>query len=203
MEYWLSQFAPHAPYVILVGILVVSGFGLPIPEDIPLIIGGYLSATGYADPWIMFPMLFAALLGADAIVFHLGRRYGRHVPRIPILRRYLSERRLRRTEHALNVHGGKFIFIARFLPGLRTPAMFTAGTFKVPYWKFLLYDGSAATMSVPLIFFLAYFFEDQISRVKDWVAGGQIAAIGAVLLVIAVIVVVKLLFKRRIASAGL
>jgi membrane protein DedA with SNARE-associated domain len=144
----------------------------------------------------MFPLLFGALLGADAMVFHLGRKYGRHVPRIPILRRYLTERRLRRTEQAFNRHGGKFIFAARFLPGLRTPAMFTAGTFKVSYWRFLLYDGSAATLSAPTIFFLAYFFEDQLSQVKDWVASGQIAAIVVVVAVIAVFIAIKLWLAR-------
>ena len=71
------------------------------------------------------------------------------------------------------------------------------------YWRFLLYDGTAATLSAPAIFFLAYFFEDQLSQVKDWVASGQLAAIAVVLGVIAVIVVVKLWlarYSRRVAA---
>ncbi len=202
MEQWIEQVAPHAPYLIVIGVLLISGFGLPIPEDIPLIVGGYLAAAGYANPWVMFILSFAAIMGADAIVFWLGRRYGHHVPRIPILRRYLTAPRLRKAESMLNRHGGKFIFAARFLPGLRMPAMFSAGTFKVPYWKFLLYDGSAAAVSVPVIFWLSWAFADHIDAVKEWVASGQIIALLTIVLAIGVFILIKLYVKRRLAAAG-
>ena len=40
---WLSQYAPNAPYLVIFGILLLTGLGLPLPEDIPLVIGGALS----------------------------------------------------------------------------------------------------------------------------------------------------------------
>lgn len=202
MEQWLEQIAPNAPYLIIIGVLLVSGFGLPVPEDIPLIVGGYLSAMGYANPWIMFVLSFFAIIGADAIVFWLGRRYGHHVPRIPLLRRFLTAPRLRKAEIMLNRHGGKFIFAARFLPGLRTPAMFSAGTFKVPYWKFLFWDGTAAGISAPIIFWLAYAFADKINAVKEWIASGQIIALVTVALAIGVFVLVKVMLKRKVAATN-
>ncbi|MEX2545140.1 MAG: DedA family protein [Phycisphaeraceae bacterium] len=197
MEEWLTQFAANAPYVVVFGVLVLSGFGLPLPEDIPLLLAGYLAGQGYADPWIMFPGCFLAIVGADLMVFTIGRRYGHYVPRLPLLRGFLTEARLARTERQLHRHGGKFIFMARFLPGVRTAAYFTAGTFKIPYWKFLLFDGSAAAISVPAIVFLAYFFAHEIDRVREWVQEGQIAAIILVVLVIVVLAAIKLFFKRR------
>lgn len=197
MEVWLHQIADQMPYVAVLGTLVLSGFGLPLPEDVPLILAGYLCAFGYADPYIMFPACFIAILGADAMVFYLGRKYGHHVPKLPLLRRYLTEPRLAKTEEKLHAHGGKFIFVARFLPGLRTAAYFTAGSFKLPYWTFLLYDGLAALVSVPLILGLSYAFAEHIEEVRRWVWEGQAAAIGLLTLVIAVVVVVKLLIKRR------
>jgi len=147
MEEWLFQFADQGAllaYLSIFGVLLISGFGLPLPEDIPLIVGGYLAGIGVVNPWIMIPGTFIAIVGSDGIVYFLGRRYGHHVPRLPVLRRFLTEARLAKTEAALHKHGGKFIFMARFLPGVRTPAFFTAGGFKMPYWKFLLFDGSAA-----------------------------------------------------------
>ncbi len=203
MEQWITETAANAPYIIIFGVLLASGMGLPIPEDIPLVVGGWLAGTGRADPTIMFVGSFIAIMGADAIVFWLGRVYGHHVPKIPLLRRFLTPDRLARTEARLHRHGGKFMFTARFLPGLRAPAMFTAGTFRVPYWKFFLYDGSAAAISVPTIFFLAYAFAEHIERVKQWVASGQIVAIVTVLLLIAGFIAVKLVLKRRVAAADL
>ena len=197
MEEWLTQLAGNAPYVVIFGVLLLTGFGLPLPEDIPLIIAGYLAGNELARPWIMFPGAFIAILGSDLIVFTIGRRYGHYVPRLPLLRRFLTEQRLARTERQLHLHGGKFIFMARFLPGLRTAAFFTAGTFKIPYWKFLLFDGSAAAISVPTIFWLAYFFAHELDQVRQWIVEGQAAAIAAVVLVIAGMVLAKWLLRRR------
>lgn len=199
MEQWLQQVGEQSPYIVIVGVLLVSGFGLPLPEDIPLIVAGYLCGAGYADIWIMLPAAFLAIIGADAIVYSLGRRYGHHVPKLPLLRRFLTEDRVAKTEAQLHKHGGKFIFMARFLPGIRTAAFFSAGVFKVPYWKFFLYDGAAALISVPAIVLLAYYFAHQIERVKQWVEDGSLVAISVMALAVVVMVVAKRLFKRRIA----
>ena len=197
MQEWLFQFADQAPYIAIFGVLLLTGFGLPLPEDIPLIIAGYLAGTGAADPWIMFPGVFIMILGSDMIVYSLGRRYGHHVPRLPVLRRFLTDARLARTERKLHQHGGKFIFMARFLPGLRTASFFTSGTFKIPVWKFLLYDGSAAAISVPTILALAYVFSHQIDRVFQTVREAQMAAAAAILLVIGALLLVRWWLRRR------
>ncbi|MFP4145537.1 MAG: DedA family protein [Phycisphaeraceae bacterium] len=201
MEELLTQAAGHAPYVAILGTLLLSGFGLPLPEDVPLIAAGYLAGIGQVNPWLMFPLCFLAIIGADGMVFVLGRLYGHHVPRLPLLNRFLTEKRLAKTEAMLHAHGGKFIFMARFLPGLRTPAFFTAGSFKLPYWKFLLFDGSAAVLSVPVILGLAYAFAEHIERVRAWVAEGQLYAVGGLVLLLAIFIAGKLLLKRRVEAA--
>ncbi|WP_432797602.1 DedA family protein [Poriferisphaera sp. WC338] len=202
MEEFITNLAAQMPYIIIIGVILLSGFGAPIPEDIPIILAGYV--CGKADPtasaFIMLPALFIAIIGADGIVFWLGRKYGHHVPKLPLLRRYLTEDRLQKTEAQLNKHGGKFIFVARFLPGMRAPAFFTAGIFKLPYWKFLFFDGSAALLSVPAIFFAAYFFADHIAQVKEWVKQGQIGVIIALIIIIAAFIGTKIFIKKSVAK---
>lgn len=198
---WLTGVATHAPYVVICGILLISGFGLPIPEDLPLLVGGYLCGRGYANPWIMFPAAFIAILGSDAIVFFIGRLYGHHVPRIPLLRRFLTEKRLARTERLLHDHGGKFLFFARFLPGLRTPAIFTAGTFKLPYWKLLLYDGSAAILSVPVFLTLGYVFHTHIDDIAHRAKEGQLVVVGGIVVGLVIFIGFKVWMKKREAAA--
>lgn len=51
------------------------------------------------------------------------------------------------------------------MPGLRAPMFFSAGTLHLPYRVFLLYDGMAALVSVPLIIGAVYYFGDEM----DWV----------------------------------
>ena len=196
----LGTHAPYMPYVVVLGVILLSGFGLPVPEDVPLILAGYLAYYDYAHPWVLFPLTFMAVIGADMIVFYLGRRYGHHITKMPLMRRYLTEKRLAKTEALLHKHGGKFIFVARFLPGLRAPAIFTAGNFKVPYWKFLAYDGGAAMISVPVIIGLAYYFAEHIEHVRVWVANGEKGAIVVVLLVILVIILAKHFVNRKLSE---
>ncbi len=198
----LGTHTPYMPYVLVLGLILLSGFGLPIPEDIPLILAGYLCypAHGYADPWLLFPLAFLAVVGADLMVFWLGRKYGHHVPKLPLMRRFLTEKRLAKTERLLHRHGGKFMFAARFLPGLRAPAIFTAGNFKIPYWKFLLYDGGAALISVPVILGLAYYFAEHLEQVRKWVANGEKGAIAVILVAVVVFIGVKMVLNRRLAG---
>ena len=200
----LTQFGsgtPYMPYVVVLGLLLLSGFGLPIPEDIPLILAGYLAYHGYADPWVLFPLTFLAVVGADLMVFWLGRKYGHHVPKLPLMRRFLTEKRLAKTEALLHRHGGKFMFAARFLPGLRAPAIFTAGNFKLPYWKLLLYDGGAALLSVPLILGLAYYFAEHLELVRKWIANGEKGAIAVAALALVGFVTFKWWMNKRLSKA--
>ncbi len=197
MDAWLSQLAYNTPYIVVIGVILLSGLGLPLPEDIPLLLAGYLAGQGYVSGWIMFPACVLAILGADLTLYVLGRRYGHHVPKLPLIRRYLTAQRLAKAEYELLRYGGKFIFVARFMPGLRAPAMFAAGVFKVPAWKFLSYDGAAALLSVPLILGIGYIFCNQIERAKEWVKNGQLTAAALVVLVVAGVIVMRYWYRRK------
>lgn len=197
MEAWLEQVAYNAPYVVIIGIILLSGFGLPLPEDIPLIAAGYLAGIEIVNPWVMFPACFFAIVGADFILYLLGRRYGEHVPKVPLIRRFITMKRLQKAEEELAIYGGKFIFVARFLPGLRAPAMFAAGVFKVPAWKFLGYDGAAAMVSVPLILALSYYFAEHLDAARKWIHNGQLGVGGLAIVVVVTVVIGRIWFKRR------
>lgn len=197
MQAWFDQFAANSPYLFILGLILLSGFGLPLPEDIPLIAAGYLAGEGWCDPWVMFPLCFLAVVGADFTLYLIGRRYGEHVPKLPLIRRYITMQRLQKAEQELAIYGGKFIFVARFLPGLRAAAMFAAGIFKVPVWKFLAYDGAAATVSVPVILGLAYYFSDHIEAARKWIHSGQLGAGGLAIVVVAAVIIGRFWYKRR------
>jgi len=191
----LESIIENLPYLGLAAVLFLSGFGVPIPEDIPLIIGGYICGKGDADIYLMLPLAMFTILGTDYIIYLLGRRLGHTVPKIPIFRRYLSEARLARAAEAFHKHGGKVIFFVRFLPGLRAPVYFTAGTFKIPHWKMLLFDGSAALISVPVFMLLPYFFVDRIDQVRKYIGQGQVILL--VVIVLGIIGYLIYLCKRN------
>jgi len=198
MEDFLTKFT----YLGLTALMFGGAFGVPIPEDIPLIIAGALCAQGYADIYAMVPVALFSVIGADLTVWALGRRYGHHVPKLPLLRHYLTEPRLQRAEKEFLKHGGKTLFVARFIPGIRTAVLFTSGTFRMPWWKVLAFDGSAALLSVPTFVLLGFFLGRNWMAVKDWLSRVEgIIAIAAVLL-LAGLIVWHYRRKRGSSTAG-
>jgi membrane protein DedA with SNARE-associated domain len=56
------------------------------------------------------------------------------------------------------------VLFARFLPGLRAPTYFTVGHARMPYWKFMLYDGAAALISAPVWVCVGFYFGSDIQE---------------------------------------
>jgi membrane protein DedA with SNARE-associated domain len=74
--------------------------------------------------------------------------------------------------------------------GLRAAAFLTAGSARIPFWKFVVADAGAALFGVPLLFGLAYFFTDQIKgitanvhRAERWLGLAGLLALAALLVV--------------------
>lgn len=198
----IDQLIHHLPYLGVVLLLIAGGLGAPIPEDIPLLLGGYYCGTGRADLAIMLPLTFFAVLLGDSMVFMLGRRYGHHVPSLPGFRRYLSPERMNRARDAFHEHSGKTLFTARFMPGLRLTVYFSAGTFGIPMWRMLFWDGLAAALSVPVWVLLAWHFADDLQRVKRWAFGTQAALVTLLVIAGTTFLLWKWMRRRRLASAG-
>ncbi len=204
MQAFIEQFIIHLPYLGVVIVIFAGGFGMPIPEDLPLLVGGYLCGSGQADITIMLPLAFSTVLGADLMVYFMGRRYGQHVQRLPLIRRYLSPQRLATAEISFHKHGGKTLFLARFMPGLRTPIYFSAGAFKIPWWKMVAFDGAAALMSVPVWVLLAWYLAQKVDlqTLQEWSFAMQVLLIAAVAVGVIGVVTWKVLRQRRLASVG-
>lgn len=183
--------------VLCIVLLLAAGVGFPLPEDIPLLVIGYLCWRAAAPLWLMIPTALAAVLAGDLMLFTLGRRWGSQVSTLWPLGRLLTPPRLQRAAAYFQSHGGKTLFLARFLPGLRAPLFFSAGMCGVPLWKMLLFDGSAALISVPALILLAYFFATQLDRVRLWTHRAEMTALAIALAILAVLVAGRYLRRRR------
>src|SRR5436190_19759616 len=165
---------PLGAYCWLGSILLLCGFGLPIPEDISLIAAGYRSWRGEPGLWPglnvhkAFPVCRAAVLAGDTISFFFGRRYGRRVLASNLARRYFTPRRQLRVRAYFRKFGSKVVLVGRFTPGLRFTIFFTAGTLHLRPATFFIYDLLAAAFSVPVLVYSAWFFGGQIDRVVSY-----------------------------------
>ena len=161
---WFSNFLPLAklPYVCIFAVLVLASFGLPIPEDIPLLTGGYLCYRGLAYLPIMIAVAMVGVLCGDFILFLLGRRWGHHIVEHRVVRRLIKPNRLLYAEKLFGDHGIKILFAARFLPGLRPMLFVAAGVLRVSPLTFVVVDGLAASISVPALILLGLYFGNNL-----------------------------------------
>src|SRR5262249_34059894 len=142
--------------------LVLTGLGLPVPEDIILFTGGVLAHQRVTHFGWTIVILYVGVLTGDLIIYSFGRRFGDTVLRHPHVLRLLSRTRQQKIERYFARYGNRTVFLVQHLAVLRAPTYLIAGAMKRPGWQFLLRDGLAALVSVPLMSSLGCFFADQI-----------------------------------------
>ncbi len=198
----LTAYGDAYAYVGIALLLIAGGFGLPIPEDIPLIVGGVLCAKGVTDLEIMLPLTFICVMGGDSALFFIGRRFGPRLPEMPVIGRFMKPERMARARIFFADHGGKTLFAARFMPGLRAVFFASAGALHVPYWKMFMYDGFAALISVPVWVLVGDYLGKKLSveEIKNWGFEVQLAIIGGVVAIAVVVWLVKRYINKRNAA---
>lgn len=186
--HYLLEYFDMFGYIAVFLVLVACGFGMPIPEDVILVAGGIICglslATSYPlDKNVMIIVSLCGVLVGDGIMFSLGRFVGPKITRMPFIRRIITPRIYIKMQAKAHRYGNKILFIARFLPGIRAPIFLTVGiSHRVPLWKFLLMDGTAALISVPVWVYLGYIFAYDMDRVLFWLRKSEVLII--VLLVV-------------------
>jgi membrane protein DedA with SNARE-associated domain len=197
----LTQTEGLAAYGLVFGVLVACGLGVPLPEDVSLITGGFLAYLGAADLPIMMAVGFAGILCGDTIIFFAGRRIGTQVGRTDgFFRRIVTPEKRAIVERLFARHGEKIVMVARFLPGVRAVTYFTAGSARMKYLRFIFWDGLAALASAPLFVYLGYHFGDELERLVRAIRHGETAVIVAVVVLLLGIVIFRRVRKRRAAS---
>ena len=180
----------HFTYLGILGVLFVSGLGVPIPEELPIATAAVLSHARLLRWWVALPVYVVGVLSGDAVLYWGGRRWGERVLNHRVVRFVLSPEREDRLKAAYRRHAAKTVFTARHVMGLRAAAFLTAGIAHVPFWRVLVADAFAATLGVPVGFGLAYFFTDQLKttladvrRLQHWLGLFAILGIAAMLVV--------------------
>lgn len=188
------------PYLAIFLILLACGLGIPIPEDITLFAAGVLTYYGVCDVWIMIAICLAGVLIGDTFVFWLGHRFGRKLLTKWPFRLFLNEKKVDDIREKLKEHGGKLLFAARFMPGVRSTIFFTTGLLHLPYRNLIIYDGGAALISVPAIVYSVFYFGDLLEHVINMVKKVE-HSILAVILVTVLFFIVRHFYKKKRSEA--
>lgn len=142
--------------------LTAAGFGVPIPEEMTIVVGGYLAAHGFMQVGLTLLVCYVGVLSGDVVTYCIGRYGGRPALNSRWTRWLISRRQLAEVQYYYRRYGPASLLVARQLPGIRFPAFFTAGMLRMRFWRFLLYDAAAACISMPIVFFASYLFLPQL-----------------------------------------
>ncbi len=194
LDFLVSFFVQYG-YAAVFAILILCGFGLPVPEDITLVSGGIISGLGYTNPHIMCIVGLLGVLIGDSTMFLGGRIFGYRIQRIRTFRKILSPRRFSQIQQKFKKYGLGLLFVARFLPGLRSPIYLVAGmSRRISFLTFIIMDGLAAIISVPVWIYLGFFFADNRDLLMSYVHDVQSAiylGLGVLILIIVIIYIKK------------
>ncbi len=194
LDFLINIFTANG-YAAVFIVLLACGFGIPIPEDLSLVAGGVIAGLGYANVHVMFAVGVLGVLAGDSAMFLLGRHLGVRAIRKRWVARMLKPRRQARVQHYFARFGKRLMFVARFLPGLRAPIYLTAGMSRqVPFHQFLLLDGLAALISVPIWVYLGFYGAVNHDWLVLWVKRSKL---GIWIVLAAIIVVASLYFWHR------
>jgi membrane protein DedA with SNARE-associated domain len=182
LKHWIDTYG----YVTVFALVGLESIGVPLPGETALITAALYGATTHRlSIGVIVTVAAAGAIIGDNIGFGLGhwggyrllRRYGRYVR--------FDERRLKIGRYVFQRHGGKVVFIGRFIAVLRTYAAFLAGTNRMSWRRFLVFNAAGGITWACVVGFAYYYIGTAIKNIRG--------PLDIVIGVIAVVIVIAFL----------
>jgi membrane-associated protein len=196
-EHFLQELGPLA-YAVLFAIIFAETalfVGFFLPGDSLLLTAGLVASRGYLDIRVLIPLLMVAAVVGDATGYWIGRRAG---PRLFAREdsRFFRRRHLLRAREFYDRHGGKTIFLARFVAFVRAFVPTIAGAVGMSWSRFSLYNVVGGVSWVLSMVLLGYFVGSALPNLDAIFLG-----ITAFIMVLSLVPAVYHLWRERRATA--
>ncbi len=158
--------------------------GLVVPGETVMLLGGAVAGQGAISIYLLIAIAWFSAWAGDTTSFFLGRRLGRefvmrHGPRFGI-----GHERFEKVEDYFSRHGGKTIFIGRFISLVRAFAPFIAGSSGMRYRAFVPYSILGTGLWASAHILIGYFFSRSIDTAAKY-AGRGAFLLGTLIVVVA------------------
>ncbi len=152
----ITQYGTWTYGLLFVVIFIETGFVITpfLPGDSLLFAAGTFAALGSLNVWLVFLLLAIAAVVGDTVNYWIGHYLGNRAYNI----KWIKKEYLDRTHGFFEKYGVKTIFLARFVPIVRTFAPFVAGVGRMSYKDFFSYNVFGGITWVALFTFTGYFF---------------------------------------------
>ena len=142
--------------------------GLVVPGETVMLLGGAVAGQGAIDIYLLIAIAWFAAWAGDTTSFFLGRRLGREFVMRNGPRFGISHERFEKVEDYFSRHGGKTIFIGRFVSLIRAFAPFIAGSSGMRYRAFVPYSILGTGLWATAHILIGYFFSRSIDSAAKY-----------------------------------
>ena len=181
-------------------IVALESLGIPLPGETILIAAGtYAGHTHKLSPWGIFAAAAAGAIIGDNIGYWIGDKGGYR-----LLRRYghyvrFDESKMKIGRYIFDRHGAKVVFFGRFVSILRTYAAFLAGTNRMHWRTFLVFNAAGGIVWSAIYTFAAYAVGNTLRNVSGTL--NIILGVVAAVVIIITILVIRSHASRLAAAA--
>ena len=139
-------------------IFMETGFVITpfLPGDSLIFVAAGFAARGALNPWLLYILMVIAAFAGDTANYWIGHAVGAKAYTGEV--KWIKKEYMERTQAFFEKHGGKTIFLARFVPIIRTFTPFVAGVSKMPYGYFITWNFIGGATWVATFILLGYFF---------------------------------------------
>jgi membrane protein DedA with SNARE-associated domain/rhodanese-related sulfurtransferase len=196
MDPLVSAVAQHG-YSILFFFVFLEVIGVPVPAAPVLLIAGAASANGPLQPAKSLLTALSAMMVGDGLMYLLGRWTGWWLLGVLCRLSLSPESCILRSADAFYKRGRMVLVFAKFVPGISALAVPLAGSMKMRFPQFLLFDLAGASLYTFAYWGVGYLFSDFLGAIVGGYAQLGTVLAWAVALAISGYVVYRLLIRLR------
>ncbi len=196
---WIEPYIDDYGYWLVFLGLMAENAALPVPGETILLLAAFFCSPEYGHLDLSYVIGLAtvgAILG-DNISFWVGRKLGR-----PFVERYgryllITPKRMAQVDRFFERYGDRTIFVQRWVTGLRVMGAMVAGSARMPWRSFLVYNCLGAITWVTVIALLGYFFALHIRALVRILERS-----GLTLLLLLVLIALVVAVRRRLFAGA-
>ncbi len=197
-EIFFINSVEHFSYLGIFVFAIFSGYLVPIPEEIILLIVGYMVSIEFIHFIPALIVVIIAFIIGDNILFRLTIKNNKHVNKF--INEVLSLKIISKNKALFEKHINLTIFVSRFVPFLRFVGPVFAGYVKAKEKTFMLFNTLAIVIYTPFLIWAGYFFHDSFIQISGQLLKARHIIIILVWIIVGLIItrIVDYVFRKVI-----
>lgn len=155
----------HLSYLGVFLAMATTGYLVPLPEEVILLVGGFLIASHVSNLWVMLVVSILGGIAGDTFMYYISHHGSKFAQKLKLK---VEKGKFGRYTKWFRHNAPRAIFLTRFIPGMRFLSPVMSGILNIPSRTFIFYDALAALIFIPLVTAIGYFFHNEIDGTLAW-----------------------------------